>query len=314
MAVYQRGETYYHWITIRDRNNVAYDPDSVKITISNPCGEVVINAQNMTKNATGVYYYAYDIPSDGSYGEWDVKVVAVASGDDSIFKDKFYLLPWDVVDQIRKMTGMSSVKTVSDDDIALIIWEAYQDALDSVYVLHSNEASNCNPDTGAWFDGSNTTFSTKFSPIADSNGDGSVTGWGQQSCGTDIDGWWKDDNGDCYRVKVTVNEPRCGNIDITQLDGSPIPSTCYWVRLNYRVEYHSYDERLFRQAVVYLAADKCVIRFWELHRATLADLDSNKEEIISYPKRFKKEYLKILKKLKNAPVGMDRNPGSWKKL
>lgn len=309
MSVYQRGETLYHWITLRNRNQTLVDPTSIKITISNPCGTVAVDAQNMTQDSTGVYYYAYDIPADGVYGEWDIKVVAVDGGDNSVFKDKMYLLPWDAVDQVRELSGITSKKSVSDDAIARIIWEAYLEALDTVYVGYYGEKPKCNPDTGAWIDGTNTSFALTHIPLADRYGDGAVTGYGELSCSTDVSGVWVDSDGEAHLLKITVTNALGGLVTLTQLDGSALPSDLKSVKVDYWAEWRTYNERLFRLSVAYLAAHKCIVRFQELDKATLADLYSNREMITRHFDRMMKEYTKAMNKIRRPVVGGGMLPG-----
>lgn len=309
MATYQREESMVHWVTIRDRNNALYDPDTIAITITDPCGSVVTDAASMTSDSTGVYYYSYLIPADAYYGEYLISVTATSAADVTISPDKFFILPWDITDQVRKLSGITSKKSINDDDIAFVIWEAYQGALDEVYQSWYNEAPNCNPNTGAWFDGSNTTFATKHVPLADHDGNGVIHGWGEASCGTDIDGWWQDSTGNCHHIKITVNDAKCGNITITQLDGTAIPNNAKWVTLDYYTEWETYNERIFRLAVSYLAAHKCIERFHELGRATLADLHSNKQVILAKMDRMLINYKKEMKRIKKPVIGASMLPG-----
>lgn len=309
MSVYQREETFYHWITFRDRAKALSNPDSVKITITAPCGITVVSSATMTQDSTGVYYYAYNIPADGLYGEYDVKTVATTGTDNSIFKDKLYIFPWDIVDQTRKLSGITSKKSISDDDISVIILEAYLEALREVYTYWDDENPKCNPDTGAWFDGVNTTFATKRGKLADSNGDGVVTGYGEQSCGTDVDGWWTDANGDCHQLKITVLDARCGKLTLTQWDGTAIPNDNCGVVINYSTEWRTFNIAIFKSAVAFLAAHKCIVRFKELDKATLADLHSNKIVILDDRNRMEKAYKKAMRKISKPIIGAGMLPG-----
>ena len=111
------------------------------------------------------------------------------------------------------------------------------------------------------------------------------------------------------RTKITVNEAHCGNITITQLDGTAIPSSMKWVRINYWSEWKTYNEKSFQKAVAYLAAHKCIIRFQELDKATLADLYSNREMISAHLFRMEKEYYKALNQIRRPVVGGGMLPG-----
>jgi len=309
-AIYERGEDNYYVVKIKDIDGSAYvDPSTCSITITNPCDAVLVNADAMTKDSLGVYYYSYSIPTTATYGRYEIEVTTSSPTYTTIYKDKFYILPWNIIYDVRRFSGITSKKSISDHDIAGIIWESYKEALDAVYTYCHNDIPNCNPDTGEWFNGTNMVFETKQSPIADFNGDGVVNGWGEASCGTDISGWWKDADGNCHRLNVTVNDAHCGNISITQTDGTPIPSDAEWVHLDYHVEWESYDENLFRFAVAYLAAHKCIERFRELGSANLSDLDSSKEEILADKKRMLREYRKVIRRIQRPNIGAGMVPG-----
>jgi hypothetical protein len=263
----------------------------------------------MIQDSTGVYYYAYDIPADGIFGEWDIKVTAVDVGDSSIFKDKMYLLPWDAVLQVRELSGITSIKSVSDDAIARIIWEAYNEALDEVFVYHYEEPPLCNPDTGAWIDGTNKSFATKSTHLADRYGDGVVSGYGELSCSTDVSGHWVYCDGVTHLLKITVTNALGGLVTITQLNGTALPSSLTSIMLYYWTEWRTYNEQLFRLAASYLAAHKCIIRFQELDKATLADLYSNREMISKHLNRMYNEYLTAIRKIRRPLVGGSMYPG-----
>jgi hypothetical protein len=313
MSIYTCGETYVHRLLIRDRNNTTVYPDdggTVYFNLYDRCGNQLVTNGSMATDATGYYQYTYAIPANCVYGEYTIQVVATdAAGDVQTFDDNFFIFPWNITNQVRRFSGIKTKKSMSDNDIAELIWEAYNEALDEVYELHSNDVPKCNPDTREWFNGTNTTFETAHAPIADADGDGVIRGYGEASCGTDIDGWWKDSDGNCHRVNVTVNDAHCGNITITQLDGTAIPSDCKWVRLNYRTEWHTYKERIFRFAVAYLAAYKCIESFKALDKANLADLNSNQKDLYLSKNRMKKQYKKALRKVKKPLVGAGMIPG-----
>jgi len=312
MSIYTRGETYVHRLLITDRNgNPAY-PSDCTFYLYDSCGSLLNTGGTSMATSTGDNYFqcTYNISSTMRYGEYTIKVVATDSdGVIAQFDDVLYIFPWNIVHDVRRLSGIKTRKSISDHDISAIIWEAYNEALDDVYEYFANDVPNCNPDTGEWFNGTNTTFETQNGPIADKDGDGIVAGYGEQSCGTDIDGWWKDSDGDCHRLKITVNDAHCGNITITQLDGTAIPSDAEWVRINYWIEYETYNERMFRFAVAYLAAYKCIEAFKSLDKATAADLDSNRQDIYLNKNRMEKEYKKTIKKIKKPLIGSGMLPG-----
>jgi len=309
MAVFQREEVFYHWITFRDRANALYDPTSVAITITDPCGVVKVDAGVMVNDSVGVYYYNYPIPVDGIYGKWDVKVVATDAGEDSIFKDKMFLLPWDAVEQVRELSGITSKKSVSDDVIARIIWESYKEALNKVYELRKSETFLCNPDDGSWIDGVNKIFAVRNPPIADYNGDGAVTGEGELACGGDVTLLWKDADGDCHEGKVVVNNAECGNVTLTQDDDSALPADACSARVTYHTEWRTFNVTLLKKAVSYLAAYECLIRFTELKGTTQADLNPNVVKFNVRRKTLGAKYKSVLRLIKKPIVGAAMKPG-----
>ena len=309
-SIYERGEENYYVAKIKNIDGNAYvDPSSVSITIYDPCSNVTINSISMVSLTTGHYYYSYNIPADAIFGQYIIEVTASSPTYTSIYKDKFYILPWNIIYDTRRYSGLTSKKSVSDHDIAGIIWEAYLEALREVYAYHDSESPKCNPDTGAWFDGTNTTFATKNALLADANGDGAVTGYGETSCGTDVDGWWIDSNGDCHQLKITVLDARCGKLTITQLDGTPIPNSTCLVKISYYTKWRTFDMAIFKSAVAFLAAHKCIVRFKELGKATQADLHTNKTVILHDRNRMEKAYKKAMRSISKPVIGAGMLPG-----
>jgi len=309
-AIYERSEKNYYVIKIKNIDGNAYvDPSTVSITIYNPCMGEEVSEASMTKSDVGIYYYSYTIPVDATYGEYQIKVTASSAPNTVIYKDKFFILPWNIIYDVRRYSGITSKKSISDHDIAMIIWEAYLEALREVYVYRDNETPQCNPNTGAGFDGVNTTFATKNTPLADANGDGVITGYGEISCGTDIDGLWTDSNGDCHQLKITVLDAKCGKLTITQLSGAPIPGTNCGVKINYYTEWRTFSVAIFKSAVAFLAAHKCIERFAELDKATMADLHSNKVVILHNRNRMDKAYKKAMRRISRPVIGAGMLPG-----
>jgi len=309
-SIYERGEENYYVAKIKNIDGNAYvDPSSVSITIYDPCSNVTINSATMASLTSGHYQYSYTIPNDAIFGQYNIEVKASSPTISTIYKDKFYILPWNIIYDTRRYSGITAKKSVSDHDIAGIIWEAYLEALKEVYIYWNSESPKCNPDTGAWFDGTNTTFSTKNTPLADANGDGVVTGYGETSCGTDVDGWWADSNGDCHQLKITVLDAKCGKLTITKLDGNPIPSSVCLVKISYYTEWRTFNMDIFKSAVAFLAAHKCIVRFKELGKATQADLHSNKVVILHDRNRMEKAYKRAMRKISKPVIGAGMRPG-----
>ena len=302
---YVRGDNYLLHVTIRDNLTKATStPSSVKISIDDPCGFTILASTDMTSLGSGVYSYDYGINSSATYGKYKVTLSTTTYTQKEVYS--YYLFPWDVEDEVRAISGVGQNKMLSDYSLNEIIWEAYKEAKHEVYDLqHRVKPKSCWTSCSSYnycINGSNTTFFVP-NPIADHDGDGLVKGWGEQSCGTDIDGFYKDCNGYRHQVKITVQEANNGRLTVTKTDGTAIESTANGVWFDYWTESRTYDDDLFRMAVMYLAAHKCILRFGELERASSADLAVAQNVKYVDPERMFKNYKRIMKKIQVPRIG-----------
>jgi len=305
MAIFEQNETFTHWITIRDRTGVKVDPTTIVESIYDPCNNAILTDQSMTSDSTGVYYWDEQLSSTATFGKYRVVVKTTAgAGQTSYLEDEFFIMPWKLEKDIRRTTGVDDEKSIEDDDLSHIAWKSYQQALRDVFNHHYGETPSGNPDTGVGFNGSNTCFQTSYYPIADKNGDGSVTG-SDSSCGTDITGWWINSAGHRTKAIITVTEENNGEISVYQSDGATaIPSTNEGVYLDYWSEYESYDLDLFREAVVNLASHLLMQRLKEVDRVTLGDLSGNAPIVEVNSRRFWNEYKRIINLVRSPRVGV----------
>jgi hypothetical protein len=300
MSIYQRGETYVHRITTRDRTGKKITPTTIKENIYDQCGHWLVHSLPMTVDTVGEYYYNYALSSAATYGRYSSKVTATdAAGNISIFRDEFYVLPWDGVQDVRQTMGLPEAKSVDDDTIANSLWNSYLYALKDMYLHHVNETPSCNPDTGAGFDGSNTKFKTPCYPVADVNGDGTVS----NSCPSDIYVTWKNSVGSMTYGNVTVDNADFGEIHLYQKNGTAIPEDNQGVYINYWTEPEGYDEYLFQQAAVRLACYELSKRFNSLNEITLQDIRSNNALVIIDPALWMKEYKRYLRTNRGIIMG-----------
>lgn len=302
ISVFQRGETYAHRIDIRNRLSELTTPNSIKENIYDQCGHWLVRSQSMSSDAIGKFYYNYPLSSTATYGRYYSKVTATdAGGNVSIFKDEFYILPWDGVQDVRQTMGVPESKSVDDDTIANTVWNCYLYAMRTVYKHHVAENAQClsNPDTGAGFDGTNHYFRIYNYPIADVTGDGTIS----NSCPSDIYVTWRNSTGSWAYGSVTVQNAEFGQIHITQIGGAAMPSTNQGVYLNYWSKPDGYDDYLFQQAVVRLACHELSKRLQSLDQITLADIKSNSPIITLDPKLWYKEYKRHLELLRGPMSG-----------
>lgn len=297
IAIFERGDTFSHWVTIRDRDNIKKDPSTVSMSIIDPHDNTVLDygSGGMTKDSTGVYYYDHNLSSSATYGRYKVRVKAFSgagTGHYSIIHDEFFIMPWKLEASIRRKMGITS-NDIEDEDLTHIAWTSYQEALRDVYNHHYKEKPCGNPDDGSGFDGSNTSFQTKHYPLADIGGDGTIGD--SDDSETDITCWWIDNSGHRNTGYINVTEADNGEITITQSDTTTaIPSTNEGVYLDYWSEHDNYNEFLFREAVSYLAAHYVNLRFTERDKVTIADINANKPVVLKQPNRFLREYKRII--------------------
>ena len=136
MASYERKETYVSTISFLDDSGTLYYPTSVKLTLTSPCGTVLVDEQSMTSNAAGEYSYNYQLLDSAIYGEYSTSIAAEYSSATSIDTDKFFVMPWNIVDEVRTYSQQCT-KKISDDDLSLIAWNAFQEVSHKVSEFHS---------------------------------------------------------------------------------------------------------------------------------------------------------------------------------
>jgi hypothetical protein len=310
-GIYERGDDYLCHVNIRDiLTTDKSDPSSVLITITNPCGVEVVSDQVMGTSGTGVYYYDYTILANAPYGKYSVEISTCTYTMKKTYS--YYVFPWNASAEVRELAGIGEQKSISDRAINGLIWNAYNEVKQEVFVHHYDEQVRCsccmeNCRCGNYvcstFDGTNTTFWTQEGYLADYNDDEIVSGYGEISCCTDAFMTWKDCDGDCHTGYVTVLDAICGKLTLTSNGVTPIPSAYAWLKLEYWTRTRGWTRDLMHEAVSYLAAHKVLLRFGELERATAADLVSAQNVKYVDPARMYKEYRRVLKKIRQPPAG-----------
>ena len=277
MVIYERSETYVHYITLRDRDGTLTDPSSVSLTITSPCDTVLLDEGSMASLSSGVYYCNYDLLSTAIYGEYSALVTATDAGVVSKFTEKFYVMPWNIIDEIRTYS-QQGVKKISDDDLSLIAWNAFKEVMHRVGEYHRHERlcrcvdGVCQCDSSAecacgccgvspiCSDG----YQLDHTPIMDFNMDGNVHGCecddASDECHNDICGIWIDNEGTCSNISVQIVSAVCGHIKVFQADCvTAIPVSNQGIFVNYHSTWQSFDSQIFKKAVVYLASYEVAI-------------------------------------------------------
>lgn len=283
MSVYQRAETFIHQRKFREGGSTI-EVDEAVMHIDHPCN-VSQATIDMIQLEDNTYQGQWVIPDDALYGEYTVTVTTTLDGCVSKFVDSFIVLPWNITQHIRQISGAKESKDIDNDDLSLIAWNAYLEARLDVFSKHHDErvrstAFHC-------FNGNNTTFYVRRNIVTDhlTCHEVPVSGYMVTCCGVREE------------VLIEVLNAKTGKVRITCLDGSPITSYVKAVYVTYFTYSDSFEEGMFKKAVVYLAAHELILRFHELDKATLADLQSNAPVVIANPDRMLKHYKRIVSKI-----------------
>jgi hypothetical protein len=297
-ALYERGETFSHWVTIRDADGQRTTPDTITMSITCPNNNTILSSAAMNEETTGEYYYDFPLDSQATYGKYEIRVETTSTGTPppvSVMKDSFYIMPWKLEKSVQKKMGITQTD-ITNEDLSDICWSSYREALRDVYIPHNREKPKPNPDTHRGFDGSNTSFQTRYNPIVDINGDGII---GDSTADySDITCYWINSQGSRRTGHVRITQAENGEITITQENGSTaIPNNNKGVFLSYWSSYDTFDDFIFKEAVSYLASHYVSVRFTERGTVTIADLNVNKPIILQQPNRFLHEYKRKIKML-----------------
>lgn len=291
IGIIERGDTLYLDTKFReDKSNV--DPSSVTVTITYPCSSGSDSVSMVTTPTTGRWEADWAVPSDATYGIYEIEYSASYDSKTYKFKSLFYVLPWNMTQQIRSVSGVKQSNDISDNDLAAISWNAYLEAKEEVFknIIDERVKQKCN----YYFDGDNTTFYTQRRRVVD----------GYNACDEDnITGFYKTNDGDLETINASIIDASNGKVKLTTDGITAIPSTQCGVYISYRIHTSRFQDHLFRKAVTYLASHEVVLKFHELDKATLADLDTNRPVILANPDRMKKKYKESLNKIKFRSYG-----------
>jgi hypothetical protein len=299
-GIYSLGDNIYTEIYIKNTSGVLADPSEVSISITCPHGNaLVVDASMPSSSAVGIYHYDYSIPTDTCYGIFKIKIDTHTLNSRTYFN--FVVFPWDVVSRIRELSGAFQQSDMSDYKLSILAWNAYEETLREIYELHTDETPLSDPTSGLYLDGVNTHFKVRNYPIADIGGDEIVEGNDVATIHEpDLDFYYTDSIGDVYNGMIRVIYEKSGVVALTNLAGSPLPSDTRALKITYYSESPNYNQDLMREAVAYLAAHKAIIAFKSLDKATLADLQSNRE---TESNRFLKRYEDLIEQIGFPMIG-----------
>ena len=86
--IYHQGETFRQKAHVTDASSSLIDPDTIVITIIDSENTKKVDAQAMTKDTIGKYYYDHLISTDATLSMWTTEIKAV-KGFTAIEQDQF---------------------------------------------------------------------------------------------------------------------------------------------------------------------------------------------------------------------------------
>ena len=285
-GTYLKGDTLLVKIKITDSESfVVSDPSEVSITIIDPCGNELVDAA-MDSEATGYYFYEYSFASDACCGIYDVNIETINKN--QIAKFSYIVFPFDICSRVREVLSAYQQNDISDYKLAIIAWHSYRTVLNDVFELVYNENLYCNKIA-------NDLYKVNNKPLADINGDGVVTGTDVDSCQPDVSFYYINDDDEATELEVKVVDARNGVVEIKDI---PSTADCLYITYYYESEY--YDEEIMKEAVAYLTAYKVAMTYKSLDKATLADIQTNRQ---LDPKIFKDKYEELIGMIGFSPIG-----------
>jgi len=278
-GIYTKGEDYIYRVKFRV-DNTPSDVTEADLMINTPCMKNSFITE-MERLSESLYQGNYSIPTDAEYGEYEVEITAITGDATSKFTDSFIILPWNIIENIRKTSGIKECNDINNDDIALITWNAYLEARNDIFRTHIHELVN------------QCTYELEDEYYVRTH---IVTEY--TACDEDIiSGHYINSMGNKKSATIIVTDAVNGKIKILDESGNSLPGDTCHIYVTYKTYSPSFTESLFKKAVIYLAAHEIIIRLHELDKATLADVRSNRETILANPNRMYENYKRICRKI-----------------
>jgi len=204
---------------------------------------------------------------------------------------------WTEPRKVRDIVGFDDDAAVGDRELEEIIRIAQEHVKNELFTYHYDETVNGNPDTGATWDGSNTTYQTQYYPIQDSDYDFTVTG------NTDVAGRWIDSTWTPQMANVTVSNVTYGILTICQSGGSTaIPSSAKTVKIDYYTCHRNLTRPILEDLTSYMAAHLVQGRLKTGTSISLADIQKNRMLIMKEPTEYLRIYRLMVSKVEGAVI------------
>lgn len=196
--------------------------------------------------------------------------------------------------KVRDVMGTDEEIAIADEQLVTLIAIAEKIVKRDVFQYKESVTPSGNPQTGAKWDGSNTSFNLG-EPVMDHDFDESTT--------DDATGTWVDSTYAPQTLSVVVSNARYGRLTIKQIDAvTPIPSSA----ISVSVDYYTNDEQIpfnvLEEIGTYLTAHLVQLRMTEPRKISLIDLESNKRFLNFTNTEFYKQYQRLTYRYKTAEL------------
>jgi hypothetical protein len=194
----------------------------------------------------------------------------------------------DLVEEVRSVCGITDDVDITDADLEFIINISLRHVINELFLRHWEEELIARTGGIPVIDGTNKKFFVQYPPIGDYNNDGAVSG-------SDVTVRYLDANEDWQDATVVVTDARSGELEITTDGTIALPNTTLEVKIDYWSYFREYNERVVKDAVLYLSAHYTQLRITEPDKISLRDLESSNTIIRIMPTRFWLIYKDLLR-------------------
>lgn len=200
-----------------------------------------------------------------------------------------------IAGKVRDVMGTDRNLGIEDAQIQTLIGVAEKVIMRELFIYNYDITPDDNPDSGASWDGVNTSFATPSYPIADKDFDNSTT--------DDVIAKYWDSNNAPQDATCVVSNARYGRLTITTDGSTPIPSGAKKLLIEYYSMVDNIPFDVMEELGTYLTAHLITIRLSEPRKISIADLESNRNILQITDNTYIREYNRILRNYQPPMMG-----------
>ena len=203
---------------------------------------------------------------------------------------------WTLPQKVRDAMGIDNDAILDDRQIEEHIRMAQEKVKESLFTYHYDETVMSNPDTGASWDGSNTTYRTSHYPIMDSDYDFTVDG-------DDIKGRWLSSTYAESNCSISISSATYGIISVYQHGTTTaIPANAETVRVDYYSCHRSISKQHLENLATWATADSIMHTLKAGTSVSMEDLEKNAKLLLQDPNQFNVKYKELMNKLQSGTI------------